>query len=380
MAQQTINFGGMTVDQVYNEMTKVGVTEADAKIIAASWIFENMGRTQRVFGYAENFPAAEAACQIAPFVRQFVHADWVDGEDVVQAGATPGEDGFNQRFHHIETDLDALGARVATLSACLAAMRASLRRLLDELRTEINRINGDLFDCCNKGSTIGPAVAVPPKYVPGLIDTGIYMGSTKFFDQNVSIWQTKQGAIVLPAIEAMGVEAVAGGRVRTAGYIAKYVTDKPEVRQRFPNEVAVKDLVAAFGDDKLDDGRTVFEATKILPQDAKFAGLDALVDEISAREAATLRTLAGSQAAITVALGIDERRETTSDAKVDGLSSLPLDARNALIRKGIVTVGKLAGMAPRELSSIMREAGVKAGAGDAAAWITDAKTLTRLEG
>ena len=379
MAQKTINFGGMTVDQVYSEITKVGVTEADAKIIAASWIFENLGRTQRVFGYAENFPATDAACQVAPFVRQFVHADWVDGEDVVQAGVTPGEDGLNQRFHRIETDLDALGARVATLSACLAAMRASLRKLLDELRTEINRINTDVYNCCNKGQTIGP-VATLPNYVPGLIEPGTYMGSTKFFDQNISIWQTKQGTIVLPAIETLGVEAVAGGRVRTAGYLAKYVADKPEVRQRFPNEFAVKDLVAAFGDDRLDDGRTVFEATKILSQDAKFAGLDAMVDEISAREAATLRTLAGSQAAITVALGIDERRETTSDAKVDGLSSLPLDARNALIRKGIGTVGKLAGMAPRELSTIMRDAGIKIGAGDAAAWITDAKTLTRLEG
>lgn len=380
MAQQTINFGGMTVDQVFNAVTKVGVAEADAKIIAASWIFENLGRTQRVFGYAENFPATDAACQIAPFVRQFVHADWVDGEDVVQAGATPGEDGFNQRFHRIEDDLDALGARVATLSACLAAMRASLRKLLDELRIEINRINSDLFSCCNKGSPIGPVVTLPPAYVPGLIDTGIYMGSTKFFDQNISIWQTKQGTIVLPAIETLGVQAVAGGRVRTAGYLAKYIAEKAEVRQRFPNEFVVKDLVAAFGDDKLEDGRTLFEATKILPQDAKFTGLDALVDEVSAREAATLRTLAGSKAAITVALGLDERREKTSDAKVDGLSSLPQDARNALIRKGIGTVGKLAGMEPRELSSIMRDAGVKLRAGDAAAWITDAKTLTRLEG
>lgn len=43
----------------------------------------------------------------------FAHQDWVDGEDVGQAEQTTGEDGFNTRFHRIESDLDALGSDFA---------------------------------------------------------------------------------------------------------------------------------------------------------------------------------------------------------------------------------------------------------------------------
>ncbi len=43
--------------------------------------------------------------------RTFSHVDWIDNEDVVQAG---GEKGFNQKFHAIEADLDAISATFAT--------------------------------------------------------------------------------------------------------------------------------------------------------------------------------------------------------------------------------------------------------------------------
>jgi len=39
--------------------------------------------------------------------RAYTHNDWIDNEDVVQAG---GEKGFNQEFHSIETELDNISA------------------------------------------------------------------------------------------------------------------------------------------------------------------------------------------------------------------------------------------------------------------------------
>lgn len=47
-----------------------------------------------------------------PFERTCIHRDWVDGEDIVQAGSSPNDEGFNARFHKIEADLDALGGYV----------------------------------------------------------------------------------------------------------------------------------------------------------------------------------------------------------------------------------------------------------------------------
>ena len=39
------------------------------------------------------------------YSRDFVHDDWRDGEDVVQAG---GEKGFNQKFHALEDEFDKI--------------------------------------------------------------------------------------------------------------------------------------------------------------------------------------------------------------------------------------------------------------------------------
>lgn len=40
------------------------------------------------------------------YSRTFQHEDWIDNEDVVQAG---GEKGFNKKFHEIEDELDQIG-------------------------------------------------------------------------------------------------------------------------------------------------------------------------------------------------------------------------------------------------------------------------------
>jgi hypothetical protein len=58
------------------------------------------------------------------YTRAFQHEDWVDNEDVVQAG---GEKGFNQKFHAIESEFD------------------SLTTVVSEINTEINNIQRLIF-------------------------------------------------------------------------------------------------------------------------------------------------------------------------------------------------------------------------------------------
>jgi hypothetical protein len=50
------------------------------------------------------------------YSRNFVHEDWRDGEDIVQAG---GEKGFNEKFHALETEFDRLSAVIAQINASL---------------------------------------------------------------------------------------------------------------------------------------------------------------------------------------------------------------------------------------------------------------------
>lgn len=48
------------------------------------------------------------------YSRAFQHEDWVDNEDVVQAG---GEKGFNQKFHAIEGEFDRLTTVMSTIDS-----------------------------------------------------------------------------------------------------------------------------------------------------------------------------------------------------------------------------------------------------------------------
>jgi hypothetical protein len=52
--------------------------------------------------------------------RAFQHQDWIDNQDIVQAG---GERGFNAEFHGLEVEFDKIGGAIAQLSAGLGAFQ-----------------------------------------------------------------------------------------------------------------------------------------------------------------------------------------------------------------------------------------------------------------
>lgn len=142
-----------------------------------------LGTTERHFSYGATLAAADPGC--APhFARSFVHIDWIDGESIVQAEETSLEDGFNKRFHRIETDFDAMAADVRQLFNCLAALRAQLAARLEEIKTELNAINGDIAACCKKDS--GTPVYNPPVQYPypwiTAVDPGYYKPQVPGYD------------------------------------------------------------------------------------------------------------------------------------------------------------------------------------------------------
>ncbi|MGB3439807.1 MAG: hypothetical protein WBA97_13745 [Actinophytocola sp.] len=372
MANQ-INYDGLTVTELYEAFTTKGIEPAEASILVSSWIYENVGRTRRVFNYVQPFPGTEPACQPPPFARTFQHDDWVDGENVVQAGATTGELGFNERFHRIEADLDHLGSDVARAFTCMATMRASLRTLLDELRAEINRIH----DATHEFKNVLPLTDKTPNYV-GVLDVGKYMGTTKFLEKTVSVWETKTGTIVLPAVETLGVDVVLGPKLKNAAMLGRFVVETDDVDDKFPRSFELAEFLDAYGDDQVGDGRTIRDVLKVLPASARFESIAEMVDETGSREAAIVRTTLGAQSAVAAALGIDADLEEVVDADIAKLGAVPTKARAVMARAGIDTVGALADASRGQLLELMQQAGVRATQGDVAEWISFARTMSQL--
>ena len=54
------------------------------------------------------------------YTRSYQHQDWIDNEDIVQAG---GERGFNGEFHAVEAEFDKIGGVVGQLNAGLGAFQ-----------------------------------------------------------------------------------------------------------------------------------------------------------------------------------------------------------------------------------------------------------------
>src|SRR5713101_10104234 len=57
------------------------------------------------------------------YKRTFQHEDWIDNEDVVQAG---GEKGFNVKFHALEAEFDQLSNVIAQINASLIVVSPTI--------------------------------------------------------------------------------------------------------------------------------------------------------------------------------------------------------------------------------------------------------------
>lgn len=153
----------LDTEEIFKTLDKYSLTDAQKGILATSIVLEQIGSAKRTFSYSHPLAPADNDCKPV-FARGFVHADWQDGEDVVSAEGSNGDEGFNARFHKIEADLDALSADSAKAFHCMAELRAELATLLEEIRLELNRINTDLKKL--KPST-GGGVTLPPVVFPG---------------------------------------------------------------------------------------------------------------------------------------------------------------------------------------------------------------------
>jgi hypothetical protein len=364
--------GGRSPEVVYKSLTEKGISDFAASTIIGQWIIANTGHGTRAFSYSAPVVAQEAAC--APtFVRSFVHADWVDGVSVVQAGLTPGEEGFNDRLHRIEDDLDALSADIRRLFGCLADLRASVAQALSDAANELNQIDQDIGQLWSALDTQrgggGPILPGAPKY----------LGVTKYFDQPVNVWQTDQGIYTLPAVQA--VEAIGAPQVNSAGNFGKYVQGNPALAQRFSaGPVTVESIVASNGSDPIDaSGTTVAQALSVLPSNAQYTSLASLTEALAGSNAAVIRATGATDAVLAgsftnLASGITN----VASAPVGRLQVVSPETAGALAKVGINTVGALATATPDAVHAALTSAGLTSSVADATALTGMARTLNSL--
>ena len=90
------------------------------------------------FKYTPVFP--NSVTNSAPkFERKLQHVDWVDGQDLVQAGDSPGGRGINGVIHTIEADFAAVKADLANAHQLIAELRLALATALNQIADELNK-------------------------------------------------------------------------------------------------------------------------------------------------------------------------------------------------------------------------------------------------
>jgi hypothetical protein len=371
-AFNTLELGGMTPAVVYQHLQTQGVSATDASLLVSGWIYQNFGNVQRSFAYAVPFAATDPGC-VATFARSFHHVDWVDGENVVQAQQTTGDDGFNLRFHRIEADIDGLANEIAKLFACVAEMRSSLHDRLEESRAEINRIDSDVFALQTKGST-GPFV--PGRY-SGLIESPNFIATTKLGASDVTLWNTDRGILALPATVPLAGDPVSDPRVQDAANFGRFMAEHPDAAAAFGAAgISKTDFIQKFGTQTVSGGKTVAATLQGLPDTAIFKSGSDMVDAVSQERATSITTSAGNLPGV-IGTALGTTAANAANAKVDTLTSLTPETRTALTAAGIDTVGKLGSASPATLTAALKNV-ANVSAGDVGAIRSTAKTISFL--
>ncbi len=377
MAVEMMQLEGRPISDVMSQIKQTGVSDAEASVILGNWLIQQGASQQRVFSYQTSFPATESGC-VEKFTPSFHHTDWVDGESVVQAQQSAGEEGFNSRFHKIENDFAAVRADIGQAFACLAEMRAALRGLLDELRTQINLINADLFNLAQSRSTVSWKPPYYSDYIPPFDATAKFVGATKYFDQNVNVWQTSQGMLMLPAVTPVQSNPASDPRVAGTTGLAKFLASDAAYQAQYAGKpISKADLIKNFGTQPLDNGMTVADAVSILPDAATYASSDAMVSDLAERQAGAIRSAGGTDV-VHAALGVDPQAGAAAAASVANLPGVSSTAAAALSKGGITTVAQLATANTADVSKALTTGGVAMNAGEVASVAAMAKTFNHL--
>jgi hypothetical protein len=110
------------------------------------------------------------------YKRSFRHVDWIDNEDVVQAGT---ENGFNARFHALEAEFDQLSLVISQLASAVSSV--SPTTTLTFAPSFLPNLTAPAWSQ-NNGSAVKPAGQSGPEgYMPLQLPDGLHLQSMKVF-------------------------------------------------------------------------------------------------------------------------------------------------------------------------------------------------------
>jgi hypothetical protein len=336
----------------------------------------------RVFNYTAPVAGSDPNCS-TNFVPTFHHEDWIDGESVVQAEQTTFEDGFNIRFHQIESDIETLGADLVRSFLCIETLRTAVHTSLNELRTEINKINKEVFDCCSDNKS-GGGTFNPGLNIPGLVQPGLNIPGLVHPGPNIP--GLVQPGLNIPGLVHPGVSglvAVERERILRPAEIAKWLEANQIVNefiQGAGGQVSKAQIEEKFGDVLLNEmtGLTVKSAMAALPRDRVINSSQDLVDALVEVESNAVR---GSRefTGLMNAFGVTEG-QAVGEVNINRLDTVSANVGAALESAGIPTVGALSEMSTDNLVTTLNNANVSIGAREASAIITNARLVKRLGG
>ncbi len=407
-------------------LTKASELKLDARttqLVVAKAILENLGRLHNTFGYRQPLVPDSAALS-STVARTFEHNDWFDGQSPVQAGETASEEGFNKRFHAIEADLDALAAEVRRGFEEMAGLRRQLASMFDDIRAEINRLDGQLVE-----TNVNPRPRDFP-WTPGIIDPidprvfqpidpigpirdpfrpGIIFQPNEFSNriiefadqpgkgsafgkpatrlsrevfsgQPVDVWSTDAGMIMVPVQSAQAATSGASdGLVRAANAAGWMETNAERVKTSVGDgPFTIEDARTKLGDVVLEDGSKFGDALAKVPEGTLFATPNDLTAAITNSESAAIVGDGRALDAIVASVGFSSGDASVQDVHIDNFRSLDEGQRNALSAAGITTVGALAQADTAAVNKAFTAAGLAADPARAARVVALGKGLVGL--
>lgn len=343
-----------------------GFSKVDATLAVDQWT----SPLPATFKFKTAFPSSDAHCASSWGTRVFKHIDWKDGVNLVQAEQTPNEEGFNNRFHDIENDLDRLGDSVDTAFDCINNLRASLAQILNEISAQFDVIAAVIASCC-KAQPAAPTVTAT-------IDTGKVIGSISLDKYTeVVVVAAEDGHIVLLPKGQGGPPRPGGGvydpMVSRAADLMRILTAHPEIAAAIHGGVTKESVVKDFGNVTVDGGPELHDVVDVLPSSVTFGSIDAMVTALAETESATEKATHGTDFAL--ASAFDRPVADVSKMSIETFSALAPEARSALAEGGLRTVGELADASPDTVSAALEAAGVGTEAGEAGAMIGAAKVM-----
>lgn len=438
---EELAFVGSTDTQAFlDNASAAGLTAEQTQLAFANYIFETLGSRRRRFDYATPFSDSDPDLA-AQFVRSFVHGDWIDGESTVQAGPSPGEQGFNERFHRIEDDLDALAADLARLIEAVSEMRAAIHARQQELKSAINIIHGDVHELKqhhDDGGVFQPPFTAFPTFPiqPGVMhwnqpfipfqpgtgpvtpggavvpgqpginpfvqpgapivsvmrrasdpNSGTIAGmeayrlaESRFNGEPVEVWTTPIGTLLTPIAEAEERDAAfIEPRMRLVGDLAGWLTDNEStIRDELGDRFTAGALRERFGDVRLPGDQTLADATKLLSSGQRFTRIEEVADAVAEQQGTTIKTSGNALSAVVGAIGLDQNVESVGAARIASFKAVPQRAREMMQELGIDTIDALTEIDTGAITERLGGIGLEVTMGEVAGWRAMARTLGQL--